>query len=68
VLAGRISRNLNTHRRLPLAQKTLAPHLIDEDKKVGVVVAVIGVVIAFAMAATVYGLTAYHAAFYAVAR
>jgi hypothetical protein len=26
-----------------MAQKTLAPHLIEEDKKVGVVVAIIGV-------------------------
>jgi hypothetical protein len=51
-----------------LAQKTLAPHLIDEDKKVGMVVGVIGVVIALFMVGTVYGLTAYHAAFYALAR
>ena len=50
-----------------MAQKTLAPHLIDEDKKVGIVVAVIGIVVALFMASTVYGLTVYHAAFYAVA-
>lgn len=48
-----------------MAQKTLAPHLYEDDKKVGVVVGVIGIAVALFMAGCVYGLTLYNAAFYA---
>ncbi|HZQ98821.1 MAG TPA: hypothetical protein VFC93_08410 [Chloroflexota bacterium] len=48
-----------------MAQKTLAPNLVEEDKKVGVYVAVIGVCVALFISCTIYGLTLYNAAFYA---
>jgi len=47
-----------------LAQKTLAPHLEDEDKKVGIAVGAIGIVVALFMIACVTGLTMYYNAFY----
>jgi uncharacterized membrane protein YjfL (UPF0719 family) len=48
-----------TRRRRILAQKTLSPHLYDEDKKVGIAVGAIGIAVALFMAACVAGLTMY---------
>ena len=47
-----------------MAQKTLAPELIVEDKKVGIAVGAIGIAVALFMIVCVAGLTQYYSAFY----